>query len=67
VDDLATLKPVELSRPIGVGEPPELAWRSAPGPGYSREKANEFLANRYRRTSEIIRLSLPKLDTSKNH
>jgi hypothetical protein len=61
VDDLATLKPVELSRPIGVGEPPELAWRSAPGPGYSREKANEFLANRYRRTSEINRLSLPKL------
>src|SRR5271166_268890 len=60
-DDLRTLKPVELSRPIELLEPPELAWRSAPGPGYSREKAEGFLANRYRRTSEIVRFCLPRL------
>jgi hypothetical protein len=61
VESLRMLKPVGLSRPIKVSVPPELAWRTTPGPGYSREKANEFLANRYRRTSEVIRLTLPRL------
>ena len=61
VDDLNRLNPVQLSRPINLLEPSELAWRSTPGPGYTREKAEKFLANRYRRTSEIISLTLPRI------
>jgi hypothetical protein len=61
VDDLAKLEPVKLSRSIKLPEPAELSWRSTPGPGYSPEKAREFLANRYRRSSEIIQLTLPRL------
>jgi hypothetical protein len=61
VEDLKALKPVMLSRSVKPQEPSELAWRSGPGPGYSVEKAHEFLANRYRRTAEIICLTLPKV------
>jgi hypothetical protein len=61
VENLNRLKPVKLSRPIRIDEPPELAWRSTAGPGYSREKANQFLANRYDRSSKAIRLTLPRL------
>jgi hypothetical protein len=61
IETLNTLKPIVLSRPIKTQDSPELGWRSGPGPGYSLKKAHEFLTNRYRRTSEIIKLSLPKL------
>jgi hypothetical protein len=61
VDDLKVFRPVQLSHPIKLPEPAELAWRSTPGPGYTREKAETFLINRYRRTSEIIRLTLPRI------
>jgi len=61
VDELRTLKPVTLSRTIEAREPPELSWRSTLGPGYCQEKAEGFLQNRYRRTSEIVRLTLPQL------
>jgi hypothetical protein len=61
IEALNTLRPVVLSRPIKPQDPPELGWRAGPGPGYSLKKAHEFLSNRYRRTSEIIKLTLPKL------
>jgi len=45
-------------------EPPEaepLAWRDGPGPGYSREKADEFLGNRYRRMMPFAKQWGPRL------
>lgn len=42
-------------------ESKELAWRSGPGPGYTKEKANQILVNRYRVGADAIRLSLPKI------
>ncbi|MCC8976240.1 hypothetical protein [Bradyrhizobium brasilense] len=45
-------------RPI---EPDELKWRSAPGPGYSKNKAEEMLRNRYEKTRAAVLLTLPRL------
>jgi hypothetical protein len=42
-------------------EHPELAWIDDPGPGYSSEKAREFLNNRYATLIRPIRLTLPRL------
>ncbi|GGZ32918.1 hypothetical protein [Asticcacaulis endophyticus] len=42
-------------------EAPEMRWRTGDGPGYTKEKANEALSNRYRRSVEMIRYTLPKL------
>jgi len=36
-------------------------WRGGPGPGYSRERAEEYLQNRYRRTLGGLRRTLPQL------
>lgn len=38
-----------------------LAWIDTPGPGYSKEKANEFLTNRYDRLRRALRHSFPRL------
>lgn len=58
-NELAGLEPVGLSRWINPHEAPELAWKVGPGPGYTRERANEFLENRYRRSSQAIWRTLP--------
>jgi hypothetical protein len=42
---------------------PELAWRESPGPGYSIEKAEGFIRNRYDHAIRPIRLTLPRLRT----
>jgi hypothetical protein len=42
---------------------PELAWRESPGPGYSAEKAEGFIRNRYEQAIRPIRLTLPRLTT----
>ncbi|MBR1281351.1 hypothetical protein JQ597_04785 [Bradyrhizobium sp. AUGA SZCCT0177] len=39
----------------------ELQWRSTPGPGYSKEKADEYLRNRYERGREAFQITLPRI------
>ena len=39
----------------------ELQWRVSPGPGYSKERAEEFLRNRYEISQQAILLTLPRL------
>lgn len=40
---------------------PDLAWRSTPAPGYSRERSIEALENRYRRTAPVMHAIVPLL------
>ncbi|MCI4591124.1 hypothetical protein MOK15_13610 [Sphingobium sp. BYY-5] len=40
---------------------PDLAWRSTPAPGYSREKSIQALENRYRRTGPVMLAIVPLL------
>jgi hypothetical protein len=42
-------------------EAEELRWRTGPGPGYDRARAEEYLRNRYEQTPRAIRLTLPKI------
>ena len=42
---------------------PDLTWRDDLGPGYSREKAEEFIQNRYENAIRPIRLTLPRLNS----
>lgn len=63
---LAAAPPVQLSRPITPKpEHEEIAWQTKPGPGYSLAKAQEIIANRYRRTQEVLRFSLPRIISDK--
>lgn len=39
----------------------QLKWLEKEGPGYSEERAKEFIANRYKSAIKPIRLTLPKL------
>lgn len=39
----------------------QLAWIAEDGPGYSKDLASEFLANRYSQAIKPIRLTLPRL------
>ena len=39
----------------------ELQWRSSPGPGYSKERAQEYLRNRYERCREAFKITLPRI------
>jgi hypothetical protein len=39
----------------------ELKWRTGPGPGYSKARAEEYLFNRYSTLSGSIRRTLPRL------
>jgi hypothetical protein len=39
----------------------ELQWRSSPGPGYSKERAEEYLRNRYERGREAFKITLPRI------
>jgi hypothetical protein len=38
-----------------------LAWRNAPGPGYSKQKSETMIRNRYQRSSEILCQTIPRL------
>jgi hypothetical protein len=40
---------------------PALAWRDSPGPGYSTEKSETMIRNRYQRSREILRYTIPRL------
>jgi hypothetical protein len=42
-------------------ESEELKWPTSPGPGYSTERAHEFLRNRYAISQRAVVLTLPKL------
>jgi hypothetical protein len=42
-------------------EADELKWRNGPGPGYSQLRATEYLTNRYRRTRQGLRITLPQI------
>lgn len=44
--------------PIEVGE---LGWRTGIGPGYTKEKADKYLRNRYEITLRALRVSLPRI------
>jgi hypothetical protein len=50
---LRALPPQPLASAATPREPAELAWPTTPGPGYSKAKALEALANRYRRPFEM--------------
>lgn len=55
-DEAARLRahpPRILANAVVPSEPKELAWPTTPGPGYTKEKALEALANRYRRPFEM--------------
>lgn len=61
-----TSKRVELNAPtppewFEIEPAVELAWRESPGPGYSLEKAEGFIRNRYENAIRPIRLTLPRL------
>ena len=51
--------------PSPPAEHPDLTWQSAPGPGFSLEKAAEMAANRYEKISSLLSNTLPKLATDK--
>jgi hypothetical protein len=42
----------------------ELGWIDRPGPGYSKAKAEQFIANRYRRALAPIRVTVERLKMS---
>ena len=42
-------------------ESPELSWRTGPGRGYSVDKANQYLSNRYKVLARSLRVTLPRL------
>lgn len=49
---------VDAQRAFSIREAGELRWPDGPGPGYSKQRAREFLENRYRRAIAPIRISL---------
>jgi hypothetical protein len=42
-------------------EAAELAWRTGPGPGYSRSLAERYLLSRYEKTTRGLRMTLPRI------
>lgn len=59
--DRERLTPLEPDREFIPHEHEELKWFDDPAPGYSWEKAQEFLHNRYTHAIRSIRLTLPRL------
>ncbi len=59
--DRKSLDPLEKHRKFLKKEHTELSWIDTPGPGYSWEKAEEVLKNRYEKTIKPIRLTLKRL------
>jgi hypothetical protein len=65
-DNLDLARLVSLTGPLTASntqpkEADELKWRNGPGPGYSRQRATEYLTNRYRRTHQGLRITLPRI------
>lgn len=58
---LAALPRPSLQTAMTPIENPELGWRTGPGPGYSREKADQYLRNRYNILDKSLRITLPRL------
>jgi hypothetical protein len=56
----SSVRPV-FGREINPIEAEELQWRTGPGPGYSRARAEEYLRNRYDLLSRAIKCTLPRL------
>lgn len=59
----------KLQPPLPEGslhEADDLAWKTDPGPGYTKAKSLEFVRNRYRRCVPPIRLTLSRLKGTKN-
>ncbi|MBZ4038273.1 hypothetical protein [Novilysobacter selenitireducens] len=54
----------EDAEDIRLREHAELKWPDGPGPGYSKERAEEFLRNRYRRAISPVRKSLLRYRSS---
>lgn len=59
--DRKKLNPLFSSLDFVVAEHEQLAWNDTDGPGYSKERAREFLTNRYTHAIKPIRLTLPRL------
>jgi hypothetical protein len=57
----AELNPPKPPEWFKIAPASELAWREAPGPGYSLKKAEGFIRNRYENAIRPIRLTLPRL------
>jgi hypothetical protein len=55
-----------MARAIDPIEAKELAWKAGLGPGYSIARAQEYLRNRYERTLNGLRLTLPRLLTDEH-
>jgi hypothetical protein len=53
--------PVRANLPVVPLEHLDLAWRSGPGPTYDAAQARDMVQTRYRRSGEMIRLTLPRL------
>ena len=58
---LAALPCPSIKTAMNPVENPELSWRIGPGPGYSHEKANRYLRNRYATLEKSLRITLPRL------
>lgn len=56
-----SLKPLLSAYPFEHDEHSQLAWNRSDGPGYSRNRAREFLTNRYEKAIRPIKLTLPRL------
>ena len=56
-----SLKPLLSAYPFEHDEHSQLAWNRSDGPGYSRDRAREFLRNRYEKAIRPIKLTLPRL------
>ena len=52
---------VRPNAPFGVREHPELGWFDGPGPGYSKERSEEHIRNRYDNAVSSIRYTLVRL------
>lgn len=59
--DRASLRPPRESEAFEHPAHKELAAPTTTGPGYTRKRSNEFIANRYRRAIRPIRLTVPSL------
>jgi hypothetical protein len=59
-------RPVRANLPVVPLEHPDLAWRSGPGPTYDAAQARDMIRNRYRRSGEMVRLTLPRLLADSN-
>lgn len=56
-----SMKPLFSSCPFEHEEHEQLAWKRSDGPEYSKERAKEYLGNRYEKGIRSIRMSLPRL------